>query len=155
MIVEGTPLGTGGALQFALQFCDEENVLVCNGDTYVDYDVDVLYKYHMEKGGALTILTRNVENAGRYGTLELEGSRIIDFKEKEVVGKGVINAGAYIVNKKQFLDQGFPESFSLETQGFPKMLQLGVYSFPSLGRFIDIGTPSSYDDSQKMFGANK
>ena len=40
--VENTPLGTGGAIKQALEFADENENFVLNGDTFFDIDLSVL-----------------------------------------------------------------------------------------------------------------
>lgn len=153
VVSEVFPLGTGGAVKHVLQRCKEGDILVYNGDTYVDFDIELLCKFHREKGAAVTILSRDISDAGRYGTLQVQDGRVKAFREKEMTGEGTINAGVYVINKDTFFKQGFPETFSLEEVGFPSLLPYGVFSLKTKGRFIDIGTPSSYDESQCMFGA--
>ena len=37
--VEDTPLGTGGGIKKALRKCTDEDVVVCNGDSFFDVDL--------------------------------------------------------------------------------------------------------------------
>ena len=50
--VEATPLGTGGAVRLALGHCRHDPVLVVNGDTFLDLEVDALMRRCLHHMGA-------------------------------------------------------------------------------------------------------
>ncbi len=45
--LEKEPLGTGGAIRLAAEKTLQENVLVCNGDTFYKIEIDALRKFHL------------------------------------------------------------------------------------------------------------
>ena len=92
---------------------------------------------------------REVENTSRYGKVEVDKNHIIAFKEKGIGGKGLINAGTYIINTNWLLKQNFPEVFSFESDFiFPKINIISPSYFIANGYFIDIGIPEDYLKAQ-------
>lgn len=151
-IIEPEPLGTGGAIEHCLPHVESETFFVCNGDSYIAADLHPLATFHENHSGIGTLLTREVEDTSRYGTIETDSNGAITrFIEKGKEGRGHINAGIYFFRKAPFLQMNFPKKFSIEEEGFPKMIHHGLYSFSSNGSFIDIGTAESYSTAQQFF----
>lgn len=153
-IIEKEPLGTGGALKLALECCLNNEILVLNGDTFFNIELDDLWIFHQLHQADFTMALREVENASRYGTVKLnENSKITAFIEK--TGKeepGTINAGLYILNKTVFSKYQFPDRFSLEKDFFEKYLsKLSLFGCVCEGYFIDIGIPEDYKKAQYDF----
>ncbi len=48
---EETPLGTGGGIRLAMTKCTTKDVLVLNGDSFFDVDINTHYKNHSCKIG--------------------------------------------------------------------------------------------------------
>ncbi|HEY3789059.1 MAG TPA: nucleotidyltransferase family protein [Urbifossiella sp.] len=151
--VECEPLGTGGAIRMALPLLREKTILLLNGDSYCDVDVNALVEFHNHHGGRATLTLAQVEDASRYGRVQLlETQRIARFEEKSGAAEpGWINAGIYVLNRSD-LEQIPPEcAVSLEREILPGMVAAGnVFGFPG-GRFIDIGTPQSYAEADAFF----
>jgi NDP-sugar pyrophosphorylase family protein len=145
--VESAPLGTGGAVKYAERFCDGRFFLL-NGDTYFDLDVAALAHAHARTRALVTIAAATVEDAGRYGRLEVsaEGA-VARFREKDVAaGAGLINAGIYLVEPALLAQIPAGRAVSLEQEVFPALLAGGqkIAVSAQTGAFFDIGTPSSY-----------
>jgi D-glycero-alpha-D-manno-heptose 1-phosphate guanylyltransferase len=138
-------LGTAGAIKKALKYTKTRNILVLNGDTYVDVNIDDLSEVHENRDAAATIVLKKVENTSRYGSVSLDGDRIVSFKEKILDGGiGYINAGMYMFRRDLFDEVKEDRVLSLEKELLPTFLLKGVYAYISCGKFIDIGTPESY-----------
>lgn len=151
---EEKPLGTGGALRFALQHCEEQHVLVLNGDSFFDINLIEFQLFHLHYSPMFSLATREVENAARYGTLEVENDEIIAFREKTGEEKpGIINAGIYYVDNYFFLENcPDQEVFSLEKDFFEKNVHnFGFAAYRADGYFIDIGIPEDYQRAQNEF----
>ncbi len=140
--VEPARLGTGGAIQFALQYVKDstEPTIILNGDIFTTVPMaDMVRALRKESEGL--ILGSYVEDAATYGTLEIgEHNRLHAFKEKE--GQhvpGYINGGFYIFTPAT--TKYFPpeDAFSVEYDVFPKVKDMDVY--PSKHAWIDIGQP--------------
>lgn len=157
--VEKEPLGTGGGICLAMQHCKEEDILVLNGDSFFDINLKALYNKHNESLSDCSLALRKVDNAARYGTIELgELDMIKNFKEKSGKEKpGLINAGTYILNRSVFMEETIgKKSFSVEKDFFEKKVdQLKFYGFTFSGYFIDIGILEDYKRAQDEFKAFK
>ena len=151
---EKTKLGTGGAIKFALHQCESDHVLILNGDSFFDINLQDFYFFHSHYSGMFSIATRWVDNSSRYGTIESIEDEIVSFREKTCVNiPGLINCGVYIVDHHFFLDNcPSSDSFSLETEFLNKHIyDFGFFAYTENGYFIDIGIPEDYDRAQHEF----
>jgi NDP-sugar pyrophosphorylase family protein len=150
---EREALGTGGALRLALGELRSKTVLVLNGDSFVEADLRELCAVHGAGGALGTLLLTEVEDAGRYGRVELDGAgRISAFREKSAGGRGWINAGVYALERELLERIPAGRKLSLERDILPGWVPLGLRGHVTRGRFIDIGTPESYAAAQRFFG---
>ena len=153
---EVEPLGTGGAIRLALDKCNENKVFVVNGDSFFDVNLTRFHENHHRENSHHSLALREVTNAARYGTVQLNdvGSRIIKFKEKSGEEKnGLINGGVYILNKSMY-QSATPKAtnFSIEKDFFEKQLfKQSIMGFEFDGYFIDIGIPEDYERAQHEF----
>ncbi|MEZ5503655.1 MAG: HAD-IIIA family hydrolase [Halioglobus sp.] len=149
VVVESTPLGTGGALKSAQDYLQEEFLLL-NGDSIFDFnylDLSNCTRLDEPEDWICRVALLPVEAAMRYGFVALEGSRVKAFREKPAAPEsGTINSGVYWVKSDIFnyIDE---TPCSLEQHVFPRLVVQGrlvgrVYH----GFFIDIGIP---EDLQK------
>lgn len=147
--IEDFPLGTGGAIKKALDYCRDGDVFIINGDTYFDVNLNFMKVFHNKKKSKLTVAIKVMHDCDRYGTVDIQKDRITKFKEKKKIISGKINGGTYLINKSVFDD--FKESsFSFEKL----VLESGIvdlYAFESDGYFIDIGVPTDYYKAQEDF----
>lgn len=146
------PLGTAGAVKLAqLYLQDASEFLVMNGDSFMEVDLRQLLKFHREHKAIISMAVRRVENASRYGTVQLDANRVIGFVEKTgAEAPGIVNAGVYVFDHAVL--QHIPEGpCSLEKDVFPKLLERGVYALEQHGVFIDIGTPEDYARAQQIY----
>jgi len=151
--IEDSPLGTGGAIRLAINQCDDEEVLALNGDSFFDISLPSFFEMHSSHKSNFSLALRGIENAARYGTIELSENRIVSFKEK--TGQqvaGLINAGVYILNRSLFLQHTQAITFSIEKDFFEKHIQsIPIYGFQLPGYFIDIGIPEDFHQAQNDF----
>lgn len=145
--VEHTPLGTGGAIKSALKMCSEETVIVVNGDTFFDLDLDALMNQHCTLKADVTVALTHFDDVSDRGSVKLDGVRITDFCEKGVSGGGFINAGVYAVSKNLF-NCVEEEKFSFEKDVLEKS-RYTKNGFFANGYFIDIGTPDNYAKAKR------
>ena len=153
-IVEKEPLGTGGGIRLAAEACSADTLLICNGDTYFDVDIDKFVNEHNTNKNGMTIALKHMDMVNRYGMVELDQSEIIGFSEKsETLKSGWINGGIYALDKELFLNKTQAERFSMEVDFMEKMVgQIKLEGFKSDGYFIDIGIPDDYHKANKYFG---
>jgi len=146
--VEESPLGTGGAVAKAMQQTVANDVLVLNGDSILLASPKRFYDFHCSRNTPVSMALKAETNFDRYGTVMLDGDRIIRFEEKKYVSEGVFNAGMYWLHtsvRDNLLE--LPAPFSLEKEIFEK------HVFPLSGcvfhdYFIDIGVPEDYARAQ-------
>ena len=146
---EEHPLGTGGAIKKSLELSNDENVLVMNGDDWLDIDFSKLYKFYEKNNYLGIIAVKKMKDSSRYGTIILnEGNQIIGFNEKEENSSGYISTGIYILNQKLFYYFPLRSAFSIEYDCFPNWVRHGLGAYTTNAKFIDIGTPDSYLEAQ-------
>ena len=110
--------------------------------------------FHFSKSADFSIVLREVDNVSRYGSVELdENQRVVRFNEKgEQTGKGNINGGIYLINKKFFEKNKFADKFSLEKDCFEKLYKTHpFYGIVCKQYFLDIGIPEDYKTAQDDF----
>ncbi|MEZ5571747.1 MAG: HAD-IIIA family hydrolase [Halioglobus sp.] len=144
VVVEPSALGTGGALKYASKLFESEFLLL-NGDSIFDFNYLDLSNcsYPDEAENWLCrIALLPVQDATRYGFVELQGARINAFREKPSVPEsGLINSGVYWM-KSELLNYIQDTPCSLEQQIFPQLAREGRLTGRSYrGFFIDIGIP--------------
>ncbi len=151
--LEEEPLGTGGGIALALQQAQSENILIINGDTFFHINYDQLWQLHKTHQSSFSVALKPMKNFDRYGSVIIdEKNRIKGFKEKQYQAEGTINAGVYLLNKKDFQKLSFQQKFSFE-KDFMEMYfkDFGMYGFSFDNYFIDIGIPEDYYKAQQDF----
>ena len=151
--VEPAPLGTAGGLRHARALLGSDPVLVMNGDTFVAADLGALLRRHRDARADITILCAEVEDAGRYGRVELDADRRIGrFAEKEPgSGRGLINAGVYLLSAVALDRIAAGGARSIEREIFMAEGPGRISAEVTQGAFIDIGTPESLSEAATAF----
>ncbi|HZV68996.1 MAG TPA: HAD-IIIA family hydrolase [Saprospiraceae bacterium] len=149
-VIEKEPLGTGGAIKFALTKSTERDVLIVNGDTLFKIDIDILKEKHIEEQSECTLALKPMRHFDRYGVVETDhDGRVKRFTEKKFVEWGNINGGIYILNKPVFLKNTFPKIFSFEKDYLVKYVDTHpFYGIVQDKYFVDIGIPSDFERAQ-------
>ncbi len=145
--VEKTPLGTGGAIRQAIEKASGNQFLVLNGDGLFATDYRRLQRL---SEGPITLALKFSHDLSRYGAVDIDAQyRVTRFREKAAdLGEGFLNAGAYMLERSAL--ESMPSGkFSLETEVFqPLSKSGGLRGIPCGGKFVDIGTPDSFEFSQ-------
>lgn len=145
-VVEPRPLGTGGAVFYALLHADLVEAAVINGDTMVDADLSAMHTpLDRLAGESMRMAIVEVDDRARYGGVEFQDGRVIGFIEKGRRGPGAINAGLYRVHLDAFGPLAGIDAFSMETAVMPALVSHSALNAVKLdGSFIDIGVPEDY-----------
>lgn len=148
-------VGTGGGIKKSLELVPyEEDILVINGDSFFDIDIQDFYYKFKNSNSIVALSLKRMEKYDRYGTVTLDkNNNIIEFKEKKYVELGLINCGVYLIKNNIFnvlcITSGI---FSFEKDCLEKFAHLGYFSGFVYDRyFIDIGIPEDYRKAQKKF----
>ncbi len=148
--IESEPLGTGGAIAYALQGREDSPALILNGDTLLQLDYAALFEWYRQDPSAVAMVLRDVPDVTRYGAVIASGGRVSGFAEKGKSGRGLINAGVYIVRPEIFVMLGLAGHFSLEKNVLQAHLEsIRPRAYVTEGYFIDIGIPDDYDRAQQ------
>ena len=114
--IEKTPLGTGGAIKKAGKWINDKSFFVINGDTITNIDLD---KLASKKNSIAAIELRT-----KYGILETESDKIINFKEKKEISDTWMNAGIYHLQKDVL--KKLPIKGDIEKTVFPDYAKKGL-----------------------------
>ena len=114
--IEKTPLGTGGAIKKAGKLINDKSFFVINGDTITNID---LHQLASKKNAIAAIELRT-----KYGILETESDKIINFKEKKEISDTWMNAGIYHLQKEVL--KKLPIKGDIEKTVFPDYAKKGM-----------------------------
>ena len=114
--IEKTPLGTGGAIKKAGKWINDKSFFVINGDTITNIDLDKLVS---KKNSIAAIELRT-----KYGILETESNKIINFREKKEISDTWMNAGIYHLQKDVL--KKLPIKGDIEKTVFPDYAKKGL-----------------------------
>ena len=114
--IEKTPLGTGGAIKKAGKLINDKSFFVINGDTITNIDLQQL----ASKKNAIAA----IELRTKYGILETESDKIINFKEKKEISDTWMNAGIYHLQKEVL--KKLPIKGDIEKTVFPDYAKKGM-----------------------------
>lgn len=144
---EPLPLGTGGAILFAMDALGLKEAVVVNGDTFLDAPAQALWPaLRPDQGERIRMLGAEVPDTARFGALRFDpDGRLTGFQEKGLTGPGHINAGYYRVGRQAFGDRMPGDVFSFETEILTSAAAAGAVRVVAVGgRFTDIGVPDDY-----------
>lgn len=140
-LTEPQPLGTGGAVAYAVErFQLSESFLVVNADTWLSFGIADL-----ARTAPPAMAVTRVANAERYGSVRIEQDRVTAFEEKRhAAGTQFINAGLYHLSPDLFHGwNGRP--LSLERDLLPRLVDAKALRAVAIeADFIDIGIPDDY-----------
>jgi len=114
--IEKSPLGTGGAIKKAGKMINEKSFFVINGDTITNID---LHKLASKINTVAAIELRT-----KYGILETESEKIVNFKEKKEITDIWMNAGIYHLQKE--ILKKLPVKGDIEKTVFPDYAKKGL-----------------------------
>ena len=158
-VAETRPLGTAGGFLNAVRLSGERPAawLVVNGDSLVFAELGQATAELSDPAIAGVLVGCAVADASRYGTLAVgPAGKLHGFLEKRP-GKGVINAGMYLL--RDSLVRQFPDRLplSFEAEVFPEAVARGVFLKVCAvdAPFLDVGTPESLQAAEAFVQRNR
>jgi len=151
--IEETPLGTAGSVRNAEKLLPrDEPFIVISGDALTDIDLSALVAFHKERGGAVTIALKAVQDPLEFGVVITDtDGRVERFLEKPTWGQvfsDQINTGIYVI-EPWVLDE-IPDGgvYDFSSELFPKLMDQGhaLYGMVVDGYWCDVGSLESYMD---------
>jgi mannose-1-phosphate guanylyltransferase/phosphomannomutase len=147
--VEESPLGTAGSVKLAAARLDE-TFLVISGDALCDVDLSALVAFHRERGAAVTVGLKAVENPLEFGIVVTDDEgRIERFLEKPSWGQvfsDTINTGIYVLEPEVLRHIPADRPFDFSKELFPYLLEMGrpLYGYTMDGYWQDVGNLDQY-----------
>jgi NDP-sugar pyrophosphorylase family protein len=139
-IKEAQALGTAGSLFNAKKYI-ENQTLVCNGDTFFDYDFEKFNKINLKKKPMhmFCISNHNYKSNKKLSNLSIQKEKI-KFKRKS----NIMNSGIYIINKniRKFINKN---NYSLEDEIIPNLINNDEIIAKKIKLYsLDIGIIKNY-----------
>jgi D-glycero-alpha-D-manno-heptose 1-phosphate guanylyltransferase len=155
--IEDNPLGTGGAILKACSLAAEIQLLVLNGDTLFEINLEEVEVFHESSEAACTLSLKPMHDSERYGVVEIDrDGKILSFKEKKWYAESLINGGVYALNKESFMRESLPKKFSFEKDYLEKFYRdRKMNGMVQDKYFIDIGIPEDFEKAQLDFAGKK
>jgi glucose-1-phosphate cytidylyltransferase len=100
VVETGPSTQTGGRIRRLQPYLGDERFMLTWGDGVSDVDLSALIAFH-EGHGRMATLTA-VRPPARYGHLQFEGDRIIEFTEKPQIGEGWVNGAFFVLEPGVF-----------------------------------------------------
>jgi mannose-1-phosphate guanylyltransferase/phosphomannomutase len=147
--VEESPLGTAGSVRLAVKQL-EETFLVISGDALCDVDLSALIAFHRDRGAAVTIGLKSVDNPLEFGIVVTdEEGRIERFLEKpswSQVFSDTINTGIYVIESEVLKHVPTDRPYDFSKELFPYLLEMGrpLYGYVMDGYWQDVGDLDQY-----------
>ena len=96
LVDTGEQTQTGGRLKRVAGYLDKETFCFTYGDGLADVDITKTLAFHRERGTLATVCA--VQPPGRFGALDIEGTRITRFEEKPSGDGTWINGGFFVLD---------------------------------------------------------
>ena len=99
----GAEAGTGARLKRVEQYLDCDRLCFTYGDAVGQVDIAALIDFHVENGRRATVT--GVRPTSRYGEMNIDGSRVTEFREKPTA-EGVVSGGFFVLERSVVEDLG-------------------------------------------------
>lgn len=154
-LTEPRPLGTAGSVRYALEWLDDDDVLVISGDCLTDIDVAALLSDHRRSGAELTMALARRPDPRDFGVVSVgPDGRVLRLVEKPSWGEvtdDTVNTGIYCVSRSLIaaLTPGEEQDWAKDV--IPRLLGEGrdVRGRVVDGYWEDVGTFRSYMQAQR------
>lgn len=136
----GIDAGTGARIARIKRYLAEEAFMVTYGDGVADVDVRRLLEFHRAHGRIATVT--GVRPPSRFGELQMQESRVVQFSEKPQTSQGFINGGFFVFQPKVFEYLSEEGSCFLEREPLERLAQDGeLMVYPHQGFWQCVDTP--------------
>jgi len=157
---ELVPLGTGGALKLAENELNSDPILILNGDSHIEYEINDLVSQFNKNNADVVMLLSASSLGSDYGNIFIDSElRVKKFIEKppKIKKQSYVNSGVYLISKTM-ISKIMPNQYlSLENDLFPYWISMeyNLYSIVTNEQVHDIGTPERYKYYNVSFKKNK
>ena len=148
-------LGTGGGIKQAEPHFSGESVLILNGDTLAELDLEALCDFHRTRNAAATLVLREDSDAARWGLVEVgDEGRILRITGKGLVGSASaasrMFAGIHILHPRLLRDVPKGVASSI-IDPYVRAIERGepVLGYDVQGYWSDVGTAERYAQAEQ------
>jgi glucose-1-phosphate cytidylyltransferase len=89
---------TGGRVKRIGKYLEGDHFMLTYGDGVSDIDIGDLVDFHFKQGKMGTVTA--VHPPGRFGEIEVEDGRVVEFNEKPPVTQGLISGGFFVFHRR-------------------------------------------------------
>ena len=144
-VIEDEPLGTLNAIRLGMEEIDgDKQCIIRNGDIVSDVNLKAMIEYGVKS--SLPVIMFVTQMQSPYGIVEMNGDRLVSFKEKPILEDYYINGGIYFTKSK--IDFGEFETGDIEKPGDlsdGEKLCLGLCFMSALHRISGFDLPIVMD----------
>jgi len=147
-------LGTGGGIKQAEPNFSGEPVMVLNGDTLFELDLDALYAFHQRHQAAATLALRSDPDPARWGIVDVgSDDRILRITGRGKTGTGLTKprmfAGIHILHPRLLRDVPKGKASSI-IDAYVAAIHRDevVVGYDLTGYWSDVGTPERYAQAE-------
>jgi NDP-sugar pyrophosphorylase family protein len=109
------------------------NFVVILGDTYNNFDLKKMILFHLSKNKIATVGLMTHKEPSLYSSVQLEGDRIVEFRNRKKSDSYVIDAGIYVFNLMLF------EYFTTKARFFEKDVLPQLCSLDHINGYFTYG----------------
>ena len=115
-VIEDEPLGTLNAIRLGMEaISGDKQCIIRNGDIVSDVNIKAMIEYGVKS--SLPVIMFVTQMQSPYGIVEMNGDRLVSFREKPVLEDYYINGGIYFTKSK--IDFGEFKTGDIEKIYFP------------------------------------
>ena len=149
LIETGLETMTGGRLKRISKYIKNDRFMVTYGDGLADINLNDLEKFHLSHGKIATITA--VQPPARFGSLVMDGNKVIEFREKSKLDESWINGGFFIL-EPEFLEYIDDDNTFLEREPLEEISKLNeLMAFKHKGFWQCMDTKRDRDALQKLY----
>jgi len=100
LVETGQDTLTGGRIKRLAPYLGGDTFMMTWGDGVADIDLEKLLRFHRSHGKLATVTA--VRPPARYGRLEIESDRVVEFSEKPQIAEGWINGAFFVLEPEVF-----------------------------------------------------
>lgn len=143
---------TGGRLKRIENYIEDENFCFTYGDTLNDLDIRKLIDFHKKSNTLVTVTA--CQPPGKFGILDIERNKVMNFKEKPKGDGNWVNGGFFVL-KKNIFQYINGDSTVWEDEPLKKLVSKGeVSAFKHFGFYQPMDTIYEKNVLEKMWDTN-
>jgi glucose-1-phosphate cytidylyltransferase len=153
LVDTGNDTMTGGRIKAIKDYVGNETFCLTYGDGLADIDIDELIKHHQSQNKFATIT--GTEPPGRFGSLRVEGNKVLGFQEKPKGDGAIINGGFFVLQPEIFDFIGGEDTLWERDplENLAKANQLSVYKHDGFWQPMDTLREKNY--LEELWASNK